>query len=94
MSKYYAVILAPSLLVFLLMSSKYRHWLGRWRPWVEMTIAVRRSARRSCGINNVMGVVRVLIRADSRARRKLANTSRHVLDDVVGGAAAAGAGAR
>ncbi len=40
LSKYYAVILAPSLLAFLLMSPKYRHWLGRWQPWVAIAIAI------------------------------------------------------
>jgi dolichol-phosphate mannosyltransferase len=40
LSKYYAVILAPSLVWFLLLSPKYRFWLKRWQPWAAVVLAL------------------------------------------------------
>jgi dolichol-phosphate mannosyltransferase len=40
LSKYYALLLAPSLLWFLLLSPKYRHWLRRPQPWLALPIAL------------------------------------------------------
>ena len=40
LSKYYALLLAPSLLWFLLLSPKYRHWLRRPGPWLALPIAL------------------------------------------------------
>ena len=40
LSKYYALLLAPSLLWFLLLSPKYRHWLRRPEPWLALPIAL------------------------------------------------------
>jgi dolichol-phosphate mannosyltransferase len=40
LSKYYTLLLAPSLLWFLLLSPKYRHWLRRPQPWLALPIAL------------------------------------------------------
>lgn len=40
LSKYDAVLLAPSLLVFLLVSPRHRVWLRRPQPWIALTIAL------------------------------------------------------
>jgi len=40
LSKYYGLLLAPSLLLFLLWSPEYRHWLVRWQPWVALALAL------------------------------------------------------
>lgn len=40
LSKYYAVLLAPSLLLFLLRSSKYRFWIARWQPWAALALGL------------------------------------------------------
>lgn len=40
LSKYYALLLAPSLLWFLLLSPNYRHWLRRPQPWLALPIAL------------------------------------------------------
>lgn len=40
LSKYYAVLLAPSLLWFLLLSPKYRGWLRRWQPWATLALGL------------------------------------------------------
>jgi dolichol-phosphate mannosyltransferase len=40
LSKYYALLLAPSLLLFLLRSSKYRFWLRRWQPWAALALGL------------------------------------------------------
>jgi dolichol-phosphate mannosyltransferase len=40
LSKYYAVLLAPSLLVFLVMSPRYRAWLKRPEPWLAVVLAL------------------------------------------------------
>jgi len=40
LSKYYALLLAPSLLWFLLLSPKHRHWLRRVEPWLALPIAL------------------------------------------------------
>ena len=40
LSKYYALLLAPSLLLFLLRSSKYRFWLRRWQPWTALALGL------------------------------------------------------
>lgn len=40
LSKYYALLLAPSLLGFLLLSPKHRHWLRRAGPWLALPIAL------------------------------------------------------
>lgn len=40
LSKYYALLLAPSLLWFLLLSPKHRHWLRRPQPWLALPIAL------------------------------------------------------
>jgi dolichol-phosphate mannosyltransferase len=40
LSKYYALLLAPSLLWFLLLSPTYRHWLRRPQPWLALPIAL------------------------------------------------------
>jgi len=40
LSKYYAVLIAPSLLWFLLLSPKHRHWLRRPEPWLALPIAL------------------------------------------------------
>jgi dolichol-phosphate mannosyltransferase len=40
LSKYYALLLAPSLLWFLLLSPKHRHWLRRAEPWLALPIAL------------------------------------------------------
>jgi dolichol-phosphate mannosyltransferase len=39
-SKYYALLLAPSLFWFLLMSPKYRCWLQRWQPWAALALGL------------------------------------------------------
>jgi dolichol-phosphate mannosyltransferase len=38
--KYYALLLAPSLLWFLLLSPNHRHWLRRPQPWLALPIAL------------------------------------------------------
>ena len=40
LSKYYTLLLAPSLLWFLLLSPNYRHWLRRLQPWLALPIAL------------------------------------------------------
>jgi dolichol-phosphate mannosyltransferase len=40
LSKYYALLLAPSLLWFLLLSPRHRHWLRRVEPWLALPIAL------------------------------------------------------
>lgn len=40
LSKYYAILLAPSLLWFLLLSPNHRHWLRRPGPWLALPIAL------------------------------------------------------
>ncbi|HVM61809.1 MAG TPA: glycosyltransferase family 39 protein [Verrucomicrobiae bacterium] len=40
LSKYYALLLAPSLLWFLLLSPNHRHWLRRIEPWLALPIAL------------------------------------------------------
>jgi dolichol-phosphate mannosyltransferase len=40
LSKYYALLLAPSLLWFLLLSPNHRHWLRRVEPWLTIPIAL------------------------------------------------------
>ncbi len=40
LSKYYALLLAPSLLWFLWLSPKHRHWLRRPEPWLALPIAL------------------------------------------------------
>lgn len=40
LSKYYAVLLAPSLALFLLVIPRHRHWLWRWSPWTALVVAV------------------------------------------------------
>jgi dolichol-phosphate mannosyltransferase len=40
LSKYSAVMLAPSVLVFLLLSPNYRYWLRRPGPWLALAIAL------------------------------------------------------
>jgi dolichol-phosphate mannosyltransferase len=40
LSKYYALLLAPSLLGFLLLSPTQRHWLRRPQPWLALPIAL------------------------------------------------------
>ncbi len=40
LSKYYALLLAPSLLWFLLLSPNHRHWLRRAEPWLAVPIAL------------------------------------------------------
>ena len=40
LSKYYALLLAPSLLWFLLLSPKHRHWLRCPLPWVALLVAL------------------------------------------------------
>ncbi|HUK83181.1 MAG TPA: glycosyltransferase family 39 protein [Verrucomicrobiae bacterium] len=40
LSKYYALLLAPSLLLFLLFSTRYRRWLSRPQPWLALGIAL------------------------------------------------------
>ena len=40
LSKYYALLLAPSLLWFLLLSPNHRHWLRRPQPWFALPIAL------------------------------------------------------
>ena len=40
LSKYYAVILAPSFLWFLLLSQRYRSWLKRPQPYVAVVLAL------------------------------------------------------
>jgi dolichol-phosphate mannosyltransferase len=40
LSKYTAVLLGVSLLVFLLMSPAYRHWLRRPQPWMAVLVAL------------------------------------------------------
>lgn len=40
LSKYYALLLAPSLLLFLLLSPKHRHWLRRPQLWLALPIAL------------------------------------------------------
>jgi dolichol-phosphate mannosyltransferase len=39
LSKYTAILLGVSLLIFLLMSPAYRHWLRRPQPWVAVVVA-------------------------------------------------------
>lgn len=39
LAKYYAIVLAPSLALFLLVTPRHRHWLRRWQPWVALGIA-------------------------------------------------------
>ncbi len=40
LSKYYAVLLAPSLLLFLLLSPTHRAWLRRPQPWLALPVAL------------------------------------------------------
>ena len=40
LSKYYALLLAPSLLLFLLLSPTHRHWLRRPQLWLALPIAL------------------------------------------------------
>jgi dolichol-phosphate mannosyltransferase len=40
LSKYYALLLAPSLLWFLILSPNHRHWLRRVEPWLAVPIAL------------------------------------------------------
>jgi dolichol-phosphate mannosyltransferase len=40
LSKYTAVMLAPSLLLFLVLSRSHRHWLRRPQPWIALTVAI------------------------------------------------------
>ncbi len=40
LSKYYALLLAPSLLWFLMLSPNHRHWLRRAEPWLALPIAL------------------------------------------------------
>jgi len=40
LSKYYALLLAPSLLWFLILSPNHRRWLRRPEPWLAMPIAL------------------------------------------------------
>jgi len=40
LSKYYTLLLAPSLLWFLLLSPNYRQWLRRPQPWLALPIAL------------------------------------------------------
>ena len=40
LSKYYAVLLAPSLLLFLVLSPQHRFWLRRPQPWLALLIAM------------------------------------------------------
>jgi len=39
-SKYYALLLAPSLFWFLLMSPRYRCWLRRWQTWAALGLGL------------------------------------------------------
>lgn len=38
-SKYTAVLLAPAIMAWLLITPSMRHWLGRWQPWAAAVIA-------------------------------------------------------
>lgn len=38
LSKYYAIILVPSLFWFLLLSPKYRRWLRSWQLWLALVV--------------------------------------------------------
>jgi dolichol-phosphate mannosyltransferase len=40
LAKYYAVVLGPSLLLFLVLTPRYRHWLRRWEPWAAVGVAL------------------------------------------------------
>jgi len=40
LSKYYALLLAPSLLLFLLLAPSRRFWLLRPQPWIALTLAL------------------------------------------------------
>ena len=40
LSKYYALLLAPSLFLFLLLAPAHRFWLRRAEPWVALALAV------------------------------------------------------
>ena len=40
LSKYYALLLAPSLLLFLLFSAQYRRWLLCPQPWLALVVAL------------------------------------------------------
>ena len=40
LSKYYALLLGPSLLLFLLISPRYRFWLRRPQPWLAVVVAL------------------------------------------------------
>ena len=40
LSKYYALLLAPSLLMFLVLSPAHRFWLRRAEPWVALALAL------------------------------------------------------
>jgi len=40
LSKYYALLLGPSLLLFLLLSKQHRHWLRRPHPWLAFAVAL------------------------------------------------------
>ena len=40
LSKYYALLLAPSLLLFLLLAPAHRFWLRRPQPWIALTLAL------------------------------------------------------
>jgi dolichol-phosphate mannosyltransferase len=39
LSKYTAIMLVPSFGLFLLLSDKYRYWLGRGQPWLALLLA-------------------------------------------------------
>ncbi len=40
LSKYPAVLMAPSLLLFLLLSSRHRGWISRPQPWLALVVAL------------------------------------------------------
>jgi dolichol-phosphate mannosyltransferase len=40
LSKYYALLLAPSLLLFLLLAPAHRFWLRRPQPWIALALAL------------------------------------------------------
>ena len=40
LSKYYALLLAPSLLLFLLLAPAHRFWLRRPQPWITLALAL------------------------------------------------------
>jgi dolichol-phosphate mannosyltransferase len=40
LSKYYAVLLVPSLLLFFVFAPNHRFWLRRWEPWLAVVVAL------------------------------------------------------